>query len=263
MSFAELDTHQLNRAWGGMAKPPGPPELPKQEKETKPPKQERENLQLAFYPTDHYNMARDGARHAGFGSSADATFAAATHNVDYNNFGEPHAHANSAVGESLQHAIDSNTALAGEHGRSVHHAITEYAMHPTDQNASAIVDSVGVANHQLEDAYAHRGMSFAQHHALDASGHSPDANPITRAEATDMTGRLMAEVASEMRQDGIDPGSFQPPAVHNFVLPTPSQIGPMLDYKFHSPAWDGVDTRWDPSVNQQMYDAFVSGLHRR
>jgi len=261
MSLVELDGTQLNRAWGGNANPPSPPDSSERAKPEKPAK--HDNLQLAFYSADHYKMARDGAHHAGFGSSAAATFAAATHNVDYNNFGEPHAHANSEVGESLQHAIHANIDLAGEHGSSVHHAITEYATHPTGHNASAIVDSVGVANHQLQDAYAHQGMSFAQHHALDASGHSPDANPITRAAATDMTDHLMADVASEMRHHGIDPSSFEPPAVHNAVLPAPSQIGPMLAYKFDSPTWNGVDTRWDASVNQQMYDAFVSGLHAK
>src|SRR5262249_5356642 len=216
MSFSELDTKQLNRAWGGKATSPEPAEQPKQPKEPKEPKPE---TILAFYPADHYNMARDGAHRAGFGDSAAATFGSATHNVDYNNFGTPHAHANSEVGESIQHSIDSNIALAGEHGSSVHHAITEYALHPTDQNASAIVDSIGVANHQLQDAYAPHGMSFAQPRARDASGHSPDAASIALGVATAMTNHVMAEVASEMRQHGIDPGSFHPPGVHNYLLP--------------------------------------------
>jgi hypothetical protein len=255
MTFVEIDREQLDLAWGGSLPPA---ELPLVSKR-KPAK--HEGIVLAFYPADHYKMTNDGSHLSGFDANTAASFAAATHNVDYNNFGDAHAHANRAVGESLQHAIDSNISLAGDNGSRLHHAIGEYALHHTDQNASAVVDAVGVANHHLQDAYAHQGMSFAQHHALDASHHSPDADATTRAAATEMTNHLMGEVAAEMHHQGIDPASFHAPAVHDLVLPTASQVGPMFDYKFHSPAWDGADTRWNSSVNQQMYDGFVGGLH--
>jgi hypothetical protein len=104
-------------------------------------------------------------------------------------------------------------------------------------------------------------MTFAQHHALDASGHSPDGDLVARAQASEMTNHLMSEVAAELAHAGIEPSTFHPPAVHNQIIPNGDQLGPMYDYKYNSPAWNGVDTRWPGAVNDRIYDGFVGGLH--
>ena len=73
--------------------------------------------------------------------------------------------------------------------------------------------------------------------------------------------KLMASIAHEMRDRGIDPAKFHPTQVTSSIAPSPSQIGPMLDDKFDSKGWDHKDIRWPASVNQKLFDGFERGLH--
>ncbi|HEY5927547.1 MAG TPA: hypothetical protein VIV11_37945 [Kofleriaceae bacterium] len=217
----------------------------------------------AFAPAQHYNMTQDASERAGFSSDVAASIAAATRNVDYTHFSEPHMHANANENQTPEQAAEHNINVATENGSHLRQALDRYQADPTPANGQGVVDVLGRINHHMQDAYAHEGMSFGQHAHMDREGNSPDHDPARIAAGTAMTQQLMATVAADMRERGIDPASFQARSRWRQPLPSLGQVVPMLQYQYGNHQYDGRETRWDAGTNGRMFEGLMRGLRTR
>jgi hypothetical protein len=222
-------------------------------------------VEPAFMPRDHLAMTNNASVAAGFNEQTANAFASAARAVDYQNFNDEAAHSNAAPGQTPEQAAQTAIDRATQTGNNLATALDNYAANPTTANAQAIVQQVGAINHQLQDAYAHQGMTFDQHAAMDAQNNSPDRNPAALAEATNATNQLMQSVAQAMQDRGINPSTFTAPAAPSqlsSIVSGYNQWGGMAQYGLNNGSgWNGQDTRWPAGTNQQIQQSFTNALN--
>jgi hypothetical protein len=222
-------------------------------------------VEPAFMPRDHLQMTNNASVAAGFNQQTANAFASAARAVDYQNFNDEPAHSNAQPGQTPEQAAQTAIDRATQTGERLAAALDNYAANPTAANAQAIVQQVGAMNHQLQDAYAHQGMTFDQHAAMDQANNSPDRNPAALAEATTATNQLMQDVATAMQDRGINPTTFTapaPPSQLTSIVQGYNQWGGMAQYGMNNGSgWNGQDTRWPAGTNQQIQQSFNNALN--